>query len=376
MLSCGRPFGEANAPLTKTTFHGDRKRLGWNDREPDLTPARVASGSFGLAWTSPALDSVVIGGTTYAPRIYATPLFVENAPAPRCSLDLAYVATTNAFVYAIATKKSACASPGEIVWSTKLGTADVAAFDGGMPLGVLSTPHIELAAQRLYVTSMDATAGWQAFALDLASGRIIDGWPVTIGPSTVEPLTKNGPSVFNPEPRAVSQRSALNASPDGGLLYVAFGGYYDGAIGFMVAVDTKKAKVVSAFAGQPSTVNTASGGIWGPGGASVDDDGRVYATTGNSPIDTRTLPNVWGQSLLAWTPLLDLSGTYTPFNYCSMDRYDTDLGGSSPLLVPDSRLVAFGGKQGNIYLLDRDHLSLVLGIDRLPERRAISAKSP
>jgi hypothetical protein len=32
--------------------------------------------------------------------------------------------------------------------------------------------------------------------------------------------------------------------------------------------------------------------------------------------------------------------------------------------------------QRGVAVLDRDHLSLVLGIDRLPERRAISAKSP
>jgi hypothetical protein len=46
-----------------------------------------------------------------------------------------------------------------------------------------------------------------------------------------------------------------------------------------------------------------------------------------------------------------------------MDRYDTDLGGSSPMLVPSlgsgaartPPLVGFGGKQGsNAYIVDRD----------------------
>ncbi len=47
-----------------------------------------------------------------------------------------------------------------------------------------------------------------------------------------------------------------------------------------------------------------------------------------------------------------------------MDEYDTDLSGSSPVVLPDlgaantrtPHLLAFGGKQGNLYLLDRDHM--------------------
>jgi hypothetical protein len=52
---------------------------------------------------------------------------------------------------------------------------------------------------------------------------------------------------------------------------------------------------------------------------------------------------------------LKLAGTYTPYNYWQMDRGDVDLGGSSPTLLP-SNLVAFGSKQGTVYLIDRDHL--------------------
>jgi hypothetical protein len=73
---------------------------------------------------------------------------------------------------------------------------------------------------------------------------------------------------------------------------------------------------------------------------------------------------VWGNSLLVWRSDLRLDATYSPFNYCLMDSGDTDLGGSSVLVfdVDPSRtatphLAAFGGKQGVIYLVDRDHLA-------------------
>ncbi len=86
--------------------------------------------------------------------------------------------------------------------------------------------------------------------------------------------------------------------------------------------------------------------------------------TGNSPDGAGSAPRVWGDLLLEWSPDLSLAGSYTPFNYCQLDSADVDLGGSSPALLPDidpgapltPRLVAFGGKQGNAYLLGRDQL--------------------
>jgi hypothetical protein len=164
----------------------------------------------------------------------------------------------------------------------------------------------------------------------------------------------------------MSQRGALNLSPDGSLLYVPFGAYGDGGAGWVVGVDTITPSLISAFSGAPSSVAFANGGMWGSGGPAVDAGGFVYATTGNSPSDSRDTPAVWGNSLLVWEPSarLQLHGTYSPWNYCQMDINDTDLGGSAPLVVPDfdpastatPHLVTFGGKQGNAYIVDRDRL--------------------
>jgi hypothetical protein len=104
--------------------------------------------------------------------------------------------------------------------------------------------------------------------------------------------------------------------------------------------------------------------MWGASGVAIASDGHVFVTTGNSPEESRDTRGVWGNSLLRWTADLALDGTYSPFNYCLLDIGDTDLGGGSPIVfdVDPARtstphLVAFGGKQGNAYLADRDALA-------------------
>src|SRR5262249_25882357 len=145
-----------------------------------------------------------------------------------------------------------------------------------------------------------------------------------------------------------------------------FGSYNDGGAGWMVAIDTRIPTLASAFSAAPSTEPVANGGMWGSGGPAGDRSGNVYTTTGNSPSGSEGSRGVWGESLLVWPRSLPLhlANTYTPWNYCQMDSADTDLSGSTPVIVPDldpsmtstPRLVAFGSKQGNVYLVDRDRL--------------------
>ena len=213
------------------------------------------------------------------------------------------------------------------------------------------------------MVARDAVMGWQAHALDAGNGMELAGWPVTIDNAAVSPVNKNGPSrMANSE--VLSQRGATGLSPDGSLIYVPFGAYFDGGVGWLVAISTQPPKVVAAFSGAPSDAPEANGGIWAAAGVAIDDDGHVYATTGNSPEKSHDAPNVWGQSLLRFKPKLELDGTYTPFNYCQMDISDMDLGGSSPILLPDltasgtttPRLTMFSSKQGTVFLCDRDKL--------------------
>jgi hypothetical protein len=356
------------------TFHGDRQRTGWIANETTLTPSAVAGGAFGPVWNSPQFDSVQIGGVTYPPHLYASPLYVDRVTMtggthPGLTFHVVYAASSNGFVYAVNAgsigRKDAVAS-GAILWKRQLNTPS-GSLDGGIPLGILGTPVIDLTASppRLYVASADATRGWQVFALDITNGNVLPGWPRTIDNDTLAPINRNGPTLWQGTVQ-MSQRGALNLSPDGRLLYVPFGAYNDKGAGWMVAVDTATPRLASAFAGAPSSVAFANGGMWASGGPAIDDQGNVYSTTGNGTTDTTNVPGFWGQSVLVWVPgaPLTLVGTYTPWNYCQMDQGDVDLAGGAVVILPDlgtantstPHLITFGGKQGNQYLVDRDHM--------------------
>jgi hypothetical protein len=355
------------------TFHGDRARSGWNAVEGTLTPATVAAHGLTLAWESPPLDQVSVGGAIYPAHAYASPLYADDVPMGPCAgapLSVVFAATTSGYVYAVnafaATVGATSLAPGTILWSTPLGAPRVVPkLDGGVVLGILSTPVLDTHASppRLYVAAIDAAAGWRVYALDATSGVVLPGWPVTIDDASTGAVNTNGPSSFL-DATVLSQRGALNLSADGTLLYVPFGGYFDGSVGWMVVIATGNPQVMAAQSIAPSSAPTANGGIWSPGGTAIDGDGFVYAETGNSPIGSANTPHAFGESLLQWSAPLQLSATYTPFNYCALDVADMDLGGSSPVALPDldptttstPKLLAMGSKQGNVYLVDRTHL--------------------
>ncbi len=366
-------------------FHGNRQRHGWNNAETILTPSVVRSGGFSRLWDSPRFDSVTIGGTTYAPHLYATPLYADNVSISTGSFtgtfDVVFAATSNGDVYAVNAFANGGVAAGTILWHTHLGTPVVvptsSLLEGPIPMGVLSTPAIDRAnysPARLYVSSViDNGAGgeWRVFALNLSNGATAPNWlraGVSINNSTLNTnnINKNGGNSKATFEAAtlMSQRGALNISPLGTKLYVPFGGYNDTAAGWLVEIDTTTGTIKSAFSSGQSS-GKVNGGMWGAGGVSIDSDQNVYITTGNSdsPIFDTT-PNTWGESLLKFdSPLTELKGTYTPANYLELEKSDIDVGGSSPIAIDLNpattdapQLVAFGGKQGTIYLVNRASL--------------------
>ena len=383
----------ATAQYSVLTFHGDRQRTGWISTEKILTPRNVSDGGFGPVWDSPPFDSVTISGTTYVPHVYASPLYVDRvtmtvaAYAGR-TFHVVYAASSNGFVYAVNASRASAprtmargpnpVAVGTILWRRQLGTPGGIAdggtpitsggvLDGGIPFGIMGTPVIDLNATppRLYVASADATQGWQVFALDITNGNVLPGWPLNINDTTLAAINRNGPAGFQAS-RVMSQRGALNLSPDSKLLYIPFGAYFDSATGWMVVADTQIPALASAFSAAPSSVAFANGGMWASAGPAVDDQGNVYSTTGNGTLNTTAVPGYWGQSILVWNPgsPLRLKGTYTPWNYCQMEQSDIDLAGGGVIVLPDlgtagtstPHLITFGGKQGNQYLVDRDHM--------------------
>jgi len=305
-------WAQSGPAVNATTFHYDSLRTGWNPNETLLTPSSVSGSNFGPLWNSPLLDSVTISGTSYPPHLYATPLYVDSlqitaGPYAGYQFSVVFAATTNDYVYAINAFDFVgppAVPAGTILWSTRLGIPTNFGLDGGVAVGILGTPVIDMnAVPPIFYVAADAITDtardWKVFALDLGSGNILPGWPLTINDSTLAPINQNGPAKFQ-STSAMSQRGALNLSPDGSLLYIPFGSYGDGGAGWIVSVDTVTPQLASAFSGAPSTVAFANGGMWGSGGPAVDYAGIVYDTTGNSIDGSGSSPGVWGETLLAW----------------------------------------------------------------------------
>jgi hypothetical protein len=394
-------LGQQPGAPNNTQFHGDAAHTGFNQMETVLTPANVAAG-FGQLWQSPVLDGAV----------YATPLFldtllisgpgnaanhagdgVQSASFQNKSLGVAFAATGGGTVYAIAaqdTNGPTGIAPGTILWKTHLGNP-YAGVDGNS-IGVLSTPVIDLASGRMYVTASVTDyltpAGtpnhggnnFEVFALSLHDGSVISGWPLIYTQSLLDSLNQNtlqgtGVAVAFSSSGA-DERGALNLSADGSTLYVVWACYGASNPGWITTVATgvtngaangQTPAIVSAYSSIDTTAVVANGGIWGAGGPAVDGQGNVFVTTGDSPGGTGNPAGTWGNSVLEFGPAqtLTLTGVYTPWNYPAQDTIDSDLGGGAPIIInlpagssTTTELAAFGGKQGNGYLVDAgNHLN-------------------
>ncbi len=354
--------------LPRSTFHVDAGRSGWRRDERMLTPEKLDEREFGLVWESPPLDAF----DGQPPRLYASPLYIEkltfaSGPYRGQSLPVVIAASSNGYVYAINAARHGDLAPGRILWRKRLSEPcrlQPAPLDG-VPTGILGTPVADPASNRLYVTHCDPERRWQAYALALDSGEVLPGWPVRLDEATFNRLNANaGPEPVPPKRKFDFrvQRGALNLSPDGSRLYVVFG---ETETGWLASVDTRTAKVDSAFAAV-AMPHRGSGGIWGAGGPAVDGQGSVYVATGSGFDGYKEQSHDWTQSVLKLSQPgakgFVLQGTYTPFNHCTTAKNDIDLGSGGVLLLPDAqagespRLLAVGGKQGNLYLLDRDRL--------------------
>src|SRR6266550_1194701 len=110
-----------------TTYHHDNAHTGYDPLAPAAVPGAVAATP---GWTQPTLDG----------EIYAEPLIFNG---------VVYVATLNNTVYALSQ------SDGSVLWSNHLGTPQATGWICGnvAPMGILGTPVIDTAANRIYAVA-------------------------------------------------------------------------------------------------------------------------------------------------------------------------------------------------------------------------------
>ena len=339
------------------TYHNDLARTGQNLNETILSPSNVNSASFGKLFANP------VDG-----QVYAQPLYVANVVIPNQGIhNVVYVATENNTVYAFDAD-----THGAPLWQTSLsingGTAvpssDVNCPDVVPVIGVTGTPVIDPTTNTLYVvakTKEGPSYFQRLHALDIATGAEKFGGPVAIE-ATVSGTGdgSNGTTItFDP----FQQLNRPGLALVNGVVYIAFGshGDRDPYHGWILAYDASQLTQRGVFI---TTPNGNEGGIWQAGGSiAVDEANNLYVMTGNGTFDANQ-PNGmdFGDSVLKLAQsgnTLSLVDYFTPFNQASLEADDTDLGSGAPMVLPNqsgSSLLVGAGKEGTIYLLDRNQL--------------------
>jgi hypothetical protein len=346
------------------TYHNDLARTGQNLNETILSPSNVNSTGFGKLFADP------VDG-----QVYAQPLYVANVVIPGQGIhNVVYVATENNTVYAFDAD-----THGAPLWQTSLsingGTAvpssDVNCSDLVPVIGVTSTPVIDPSTNTLYVVAKtkEGPATFPSYfqrlhALDIATGAEKFGGPVAIE-ATVSGTGdgSNGTTItFDP----FKQMNRPGLALVNGVVYIAFASHCDHHPyhGWILAYDASHLTQRGVFI---TTPNGFEGGIWQSGGSvAVDEANNLYVMTGNGTFDAN-LPNGmdFGDSVLKLIQggnTLTLVDYFTPFNQAMLNASDADLGSGAPMVLPNQSgapvpsLLVGAGKEGTIYLLDRNNL--------------------
>ncbi len=328
----------------ETTISADQARDGWDPDEPDLSPAVVAGGAFGR------LFSTAVNG-----QMYAQPLAVGGS---------VIVATENDWVYSLN------AETGAINWSLSLGQpwpSTVPGCEDMTPnIGITSTPVYDPSTGTLYVVAeLNNAANAYApsvdlFAVSAASGTV--GWKV---PVQGAPL--NDPArPFDP----LTERQRASLLLMNGSVYIGFASYcdYQPFVGYVAGVNTAT-RALTMWTDESGSTDS-EGGIWQSGGGLMSDGtGRIFVATGNgvspAPGSGTSPPGELGDSVvrLAVGPggSLVAKDFFAPVNAPVLAANDQDFGSGGPVALPfgttaHPNLLMEAGKDGRIFLLDRDSL--------------------
>jgi uncharacterized protein (TIGR03437 family) len=239
-------------------------------------------------------------------------------------------------------------------------------------IGITSTPVIDTTSGTIYVVAMtlessgSSNGSSQSYvqrlhALDITTGAERTGSPIEIQASY--PGTGEGGSTLVFNPRNYKQRPGLLLL--NGVVYTAWSSHCDiGAYhGWLIGYDAHTLQQVLVY---NNTANGNQGSFWNGGAApAADASGNIYLAAGNGTFDYAQGGPDLGESYikLAASSGLNVGDYFTPFNYAGLNSGDLDIGSAGVALIGDEagsaahpHLMAGAGKEGRIYLLDRDNM--------------------
>jgi hypothetical protein len=342
--------------LSVTTWHYDNARTGVNPNENILNLANVNPNAFGKLFDIPA-DGVIVGEVLYLPDV--------SIPG-KGRHNVVYAATMHDSVYAFDADSNAGANASPL-WQVSLlppGATPVpitvqgcSGVTGWTEVGVVATPVIDAATGTIYVVAKTYENGNSVFrlhALDVTSGSEKFGGAVQITAT----YTLNGHTdIFNP--LAETNRPALLLT--NAHVYLAFGSNGCNAYGDQGWVLSYNASTLV----QEGVFNTEPGkalaSIWMKGGGlSADSASNIYGETAEGSFAPGTNFGSSVFRLMQSGNALQVADWFTPWNQAYLSQNDLDLN-DAVLLLPDQsgahpHLALAVGKEGTIYLLDRDNM--------------------
>jgi outer membrane protein assembly factor BamB len=238
------------------------------------------------------------------------------------------------------------ADTGSVIWQHQVAIAYYSCGGGQQTFSIGETPAIDRGKELIYV----ADGHNRVHAYNLATGRERAGWPLQIADYQGDHNFMHGGFTYNP----------ANA-----LLYAVTGSTCDihPWYGRIVAIDTRGPSVAGTFftmSGGP-TQGTSGGGIWGPGGASIDPvTNHVFVATGNADTMNQKQNAGYAEQVIELPAKLGkiLANNYPPqIPGSGGDDFDF---GATPLLFHPSGcppLLAAVNKSGIFVLYDRATIS-------------------
>jgi hypothetical protein len=352
------------AQVSVTTYHNDIARTGQNLNETILTPANVNPNGFGLLFVKP-VDGYV----------YAQTLYVPNVSIGGQTHNVVFVATENDSVYAFDADSAAGANASPL-WQVSFisppsvttvdSVNDIECTDLVPQIGITGTPVIDPSTGTLYVVASTKENGvffQRLHALDIVTGNEKFGGPVAI--QATVPGTGDGSSGGQIPFDALHQNQRPGLLLWNGVVYITWASHCDHPPfhGWVLGYDASNLQQVVVW---NSTPNGSDGGIWQGGGGPAADSAGIYFATGNGTFDANTGGTDFGDTILKMSPpsagTLQVLSYFAPFDQAVLFN-DTDLGSGGVVLLPDlpagsahQHLLVQAGKQGTVYLVDRDNM--------------------
>jgi hypothetical protein len=333
LFSALAPAAVAQGFAGTFTQHNDLGRTGQNLNETLLTTSNVRSTTFGKLFSYP-VDN----------QVYAQPLYVPNLAIPgQGTHNVLYVVTEGDSIFAF----DADGLSPTVLWSLNFtnpasGVNVISCVLSGLQCGIYpntgitGTPVIDPTANIMYVLvrTAETSAGVTNYvqrlhALDITTGAETLGGPAVIAGSVkgTGAGTIHGVVSFN----ALHENHRPGLTLANNMVYIAYAGSEHG---WIFAYNAQTLAQVAVFC---TTPNGSLGGVWATGnGLAVDSIGNLYAATGDGPFDANTGGSDYGDTLIQFSPTLQVLEYFTPQDQaCRAPKAtDLDLGSGGPMILP------------------------------------------